>query len=245
MQLLLHININLNFSNMKHAVFFRYPFSFLLLTIIIIFNAVNSYGQTSIGIKASVNRSKMLIKDADGDITKNKLTPLKYDLGVFADLPINETFFIRPELLYVTKGLNEVRIFNQSMGTTMNLSYAELPIYFLYKGKLSGGNLLLGLGPYIAHGIHGKDIYGGSESDIKFRNELVYDGRQSIRPWDAGSKFMAGYEWKNGLSFALNASVGMTNILPDYNGDEPDNSLKNRVFGFSVGYLILSKDKYD
>jgi hypothetical protein len=211
------------------------------LSVLIILLAFDSFGQTTFGIKASLNRAKMIIKTEGGEKTKNNLTTLKYDIGVFVDYPLAETFFIRPEVLYATKGLNEVKIFNQSMGTSMNLSYLELPIYFLFKAKLTGGKLLLGTGPYVALGISGKSIYGGSEVDIKFRNNpLVYDGKESIRPLDAGTKFMTGYEMKNGLAFAVNASMGWINILPGYYGKEPDNSMKNIVFCFSVGYLIRS-----
>jgi len=204
-----------------------------------VFLAKNSYSQTSFGVKASVSRTKMIIEDAEGEKTKNKFTPLKYDFGVFAELPVTGSCFLRPELLYTTKGLNEVKIFRQSMGTTLNLTYLELPLFFLYKEKVSDGNLLLGLGPYIALGISGESIYGGSPMDIKFTNNVtVYDGRENIRPLDAGAKIMAGYEFKNGLSFSFNSSLGLTNIIPSYKGKTPDDKMRNLVVSISANYII-------
>ncbi len=56
------------------------------------------------------------------------------------------------------------------------MNYIELPVNFIFKPVLGNGQLLLGLGPYIAYGIGGKVELSGSgmdfEKDIKFENDL-------------------------------------------------------------------------
>ncbi len=58
-----------------------------------------------------------------------------------------------------------------------------------------------------------------------------------VRPFDAGANLLAGYEFGFGISFQLNAQLGLLKVNPGYDGDSNDDtSVKNTGFGISVGY---------
>jgi hypothetical protein len=105
--------------------------------------------------------------------------------------------------------------------------------------------LLLGLGPYVAYGIGGKVKLSGSgtdvDQDIKFENKLtesqLLDDQYYLKRFDAGANLLAGYELSSGISFQLNAQLGLLKINPGYDGNSSDKStVKNTGFGLSVGY---------
>ena len=113
---------------------------------------------------------------------------------------------------------------------------------FLYKGNVSDGKVLVGIGPYIALGVGGK-MKGGSFSEkIKFKNEITIDQFEEstyLKPLDFGGKVYAGYEMKNGISLTLETSLGMTNIQPKITGtNETFSTIKNVGFGLNLGYRI-------
>jgi hypothetical protein len=114
----------------------------------------------------------------------------------------------------------------------------------VYKGQLSNGFFMVGLGPYVAYGVGGKAKYEGgstsSESDIKFKNEVVSGDPLTtvyIKPFDAGGNIFFGYEMAGGLFLQLNAQLGMLDIRPDsYLNPNDSSTLKNTGYGLSLGY---------
>jgi len=110
---------------------------------------------------------------------------------------------------------------------------------FLYKGSLSGGKILLGIGPYVGFGIGGKIKSSSSSIDIKFKNDVSTSDIENAvyyKPIDFGGNMMAGYEFANKLSFALNVFLGLSNIEPKIDGKQYDSSTKNNGFGLTFGY---------
>lgn len=192
------------------------------------------YGQVSLGIKGSFDLFNMTIKGEDEDKTETSMVP-KFDAGVFAEIAVADEFFLRPELLLVNKG---TKFKEATQKTTLSLSYLQLPVMFLYKGALSDGKVLLGFGPYLAMGIGGKHKIGDTEYDVKYKNDVKGTIQNAVyfKPLDTGFMLMAGYELKNGISFALNTSMGLTNIEPKSNGEKPEGSVKNAGFGLTLGY---------
>jgi hypothetical protein len=228
---------SMNQNNVK-----RYTMKKSILSLFILMAlcaAVNSYGQASFGIKGSFDMFNITIKNSSGNKVETSMIP-KFDAGVFAEVPVADEFFIRPELLLATKG---AKMKDVSVKTTYNLSYLELPILFLYKGALSDGKVLLGFGPYLAMGISGKLKEGSSSTKITFKNDIASStsGAAVFKPMDIGAMLMAGYELAGGFSFALNTSMGLTNIIPKVNGVKPDASMTNVGFGLTLGYKFGKK----
>lgn len=205
---------------------------YILFTAFLVLSLHGALAQISFGLRGAVNMFNMSVKDNDDDKMDTKMVPT-WNAGVFAEIPLGTEFFIRPELSYAQKGY-KADILSE---TTTKLSYVELPITFLYKGALSGGHVMIGFGPYVAMGIGGK-VKNGSTTDVKFKNDVsLQDATQNayFKPLDAGAKVYAGYELANGLSFTIETSLGLVNILPKLNGNE-NGDAKNVGFGIGVAY---------
>jgi hypothetical protein len=197
--------------------------------------------RTTFGIRAGVNFQNFNGKDSDGDKLENDMI-VGFHAGINVEFHITPDFVLQPGLLYSTKGAE----FTGDLGNAnIAVSYIELPVNFIFKPVLGNGRLLLGFGPYIAYGIGGtaeSTVAGVDfEQDIKFENNVsasqFLDDDFYLRPFDAGANLLAGYEFGFGISFQLNAQLGLLKINPDYDGNlEGDTSFKNTGFGISIGY---------
>lgn len=203
----------------------------ILLTVMIMGSALSlsaQMGTSSIGIRAGVNFQNLNGKDANNNNLENKLKP-GFNIGVNADIPIAEDFYVEPGLLYTTKGA-------KSGSDKINLSYLEIPINLLYKPVLGEGRLLLGFGPYAAIGLGGKL----NDTKVTYKNEIspaeAASGSVYLRRADAGANLLAGYEFASKFSAQLNAQLGLVNINPDISGVSDNGTLKNTGFGVSLGY---------
>lgn len=224
--------------------------------------STGAFSQLSYGVKGGINLFRMTFKTPD---ISTKMIPA-ICLGGYADYQIRDGFYIRPELRYSVKGSNMT-----TWGAKFHLSYLEIPVSFLYKHALPGGKVLVGIGPYIGFALGGNYKEGSNKEDVKFKKaptSAEWASNWYFKPVDFGSKIYAGYELKNGFTFALESSLGMKNIHPDITvasaGPNPTGSgsggtgtgtgttttvtgykaslagvtLKNAGFGFSVGYKI-------
>jgi hypothetical protein len=214
--------------------FFSLFIAFSLLTIGAV--AQTAGGSPVFGLRAGINFQNLSGEWENGQKMDNKLNTT-WHAGVTADLPIAPDYFVQPGLLYTRKGA-EYRD-----GPKVVISYLEVPVNLLYKPVLADGRLLLGFGPYAAVGIGGEfRMNSDSENDkkLEFENSsTLLASSRTVRRFDAGANFLAGYELGNNISFQLNAQLGMLKINPEIEG-MPDNnrSMKNTGFGISVGYKL-------
>jgi len=190
-------------------------------------------GGTTFGVRAGVNFQNINGKDGDNRNLENKLKT-GFHFGVNAEIPVAPDFYVQPGLLFTTKGTK----YDDFDDATLNLSYLELPVNFLYKPTLGVGKLIVGFGPYLAYGLGGKLKNDDDEIDVKFKSKIGDEpDKIYLKPFDAGANFVAGYEFSNRFSAQLNAQLGLVNIesksesLPD-----DDSKSKNTGFGVSVGY---------
>jgi hypothetical protein len=200
--------------------------------------------RTSFGLRAGVNFQNINGKDEDGNKLDNNMVT-RFNIGVNAEIPVGTDIYFQPGLLFTTKGAkNEKVLLNQETTTTINLSYLELPLNFIYKPNLGTGHLIIGFGPYVGFGIGGKVKYeiGGSsqERDVKFKNKVKSTDASDVayfKAIDAGANFLFGYEFGNKLSLQLNTQLGLSKINPEYeNASNDKSSYKNTGFGLSLGY---------
>jgi hypothetical protein len=191
-------------------------------------------GKTTFGIRAGVNFQNINGKDADDDDLDNKLKT-GFHAGVTADIPIAPEFYVQPGILFSLKGAKV----DDAADTKINISYLEVPVNFLYKPVLGTGNLLLGFGPYAAFAVGGKIKNDNVDVDLKFDNEVnpaSPDAYRTLKRFDFGANFLAGYQFSNHLSAQLNAQLGLVNINPKYTTGDTDAKAKNTGFGVSLGY---------
>jgi hypothetical protein len=194
-------------------------------------------GQTSFGLRAGINFQNLNGKDAMGEKLDNKLNT-SWHAGAVAEIPIAADYFLQPGLLYSRKGAE----YRANEAKTV-ISYVEIPVNLLYKPLLADGRLLLGFGPYGAIAVGG-EYRPATDSDtdtkLEFENSATAaNAFNTVRRFDAGANFLAGYELGNNISFQLNAQLGLVNINPEIEGmTNNKTAVKNTGFGISVGYKL-------
>jgi hypothetical protein len=195
-----------------------------------------SQTKTAFGIRAGVNFQNINGEDASGEDWDYKLKT-GFHVGVDVDIPIAQDFYIRPGVLFTTKGAKL-----DDDETKINLSYIEVPIGFAYKPMLGTGRLILGIGPYVAFAVGGKIKNDDAEEDIEFENEIsptqAISGPPYLKSLDFGGNLFFGYEFSQHFFAQINAQLGMSNIMPKIEGVDDDDrgKAKNTGFGVSLGY---------
>lgn len=187
---------------------------------------------TSFGLTAGVNWNTLNGKTATGGDQDNQLKT-GFHAGLNAEIPLGQGFYLQPGAEYRQKGAE----FNN--GDKLTLSYIDIPVNFIYKPALGGGNIILGFGPYVGFGINGElKSTGGSERKVQFNNtySITDPAELQYKKLDAGANFLAGYAFGNRLSATLKAQLGLLDINPDSNIPEDETRLRNTGFGLSLGY---------
>lgn len=207
----------------------------VLLSAVAMLIAGLSFGQVKWGVVAGPNFSSATVKSGGDKETSDLLVGVR--AGITADLPLADEFFIGTGLLYAGKGGKNKD--NSDFKTT--LSYLQLPILFTYKPQVGSGNLVLGVGPYLAYGLGGKHKggIGNLTGDLKaFDDE---SGPYKLKRFDAGAGIQVGYELPQGVYFGLNTDLGLVNVASETSLGGQDFSWKNTSFGVSVGYKFGGK----
>jgi opacity protein-like surface antigen len=180
-----------------------------------------------------VNFFNQTIK-ADGEKFDDAKIKTGFQIGVDYEIGIAPDFYFAPGLVFATKGAKIQEDFlGEEYTSKWGLNYLEVPLNLVYKPVLGTGNLIVNFGPYLGYGIGGK--VKAEFGDEDFEEDINFGSGEDddFKPFDMGANIGFGYQLGMGLSFKLNAQLGLINILPD--GDS-DNLVKNNGFAFSVGY---------
>lgn len=183
------------------------------------------------GFKGGVNFSNLYIDDVEDN---NVLTG--FNVGLFARLPITQTFAIQPELLYTTKGA-ELEYNNAFVNgtSTFKLNYLELPVLLVINVS---ENFSVHGGPYIAYLIDGQATNDSQGTLFDVENNLDND---DYNKFDSGVAFGIGYD-TDAVGFGVRYSYGLQKVGKErnYNGTDytfPDG--KNSVINLYLSYTIL------
>ncbi len=199
----------------------------------------------SFGILGGINFQNLNGDDMFGDKLDYDIL-MGFHLGVNVQIPIVPEFYFQPGLLFSTKGAKtSFTLLGVEITNKIKLNYIELPLNFVYKGKLGNGYVFLGFGPYLGYAVSGKLITeGGSLSNdtkIKFKNTVEVGDSIDIyfKALDVGANIFAGYEMSFGVFLQLNTQFGLLKINPEYKAIPDDkSSVKNTGFGISIGYRL-------
>ena len=128
-------------------------------------------------------------------------------------------------------------VYRDALTTTTHLTYIEVPVTLLRKFTFTDiGIFYTGVGGYISMGYRGKITYetpGSSTSDfVRFGKD------NDFRKFDAGVNILAGFEFKNKLTFNMAYSFGINNIASDPQQDSGITVIRNREFSVGLGYLF-------
>ncbi len=207
---------------------------FLSMTLIS-FISVATFAQTRFGVTAGVAVASMKAKSEGISVSFDSKVGLA--IGVLADVSVAENFVFQPGLNFIQKGM---KMKTSGIEGTQTLNYLELPLNFLYNAPAGSGKFFAGLGPVLGYGMSGKSkskMAGEPEQseDVKFGSN---EDEDDYKPFEFAGNLLAGYEFSNGFFAAANYNMGLSSIAI---GGDSDNSLKNRYFGFKIGYKFGSK----
>jgi hypothetical protein len=192
------------------------------------------------GLLGGINLQKQIGKNTTGDPLNYKFD-LDFNAGANVIISFAPDLYFQPGLIYSVKGTKQD--ITDEINRTVKLSYVEIPLNLLYRPQLGNGHILIGLGPYVAYGIMGKERTKTDnitiELKVKFQNNAPTEFTSFVyyRGLDAGGNIYFGYELFNGIFFQLNAQCGILRINPSYDNTPTDKTAKRNIgFGLSAGY---------
>jgi Outer membrane protein beta-barrel domain len=182
---------------------------------------------TWIGIFAGPNLNQL---DYSDKLTTISGTNTGFHAGIFYEKKLSERFALEPAMEFAMRGGKITDVDSSLNARLMNV---EIPLNFLYLYK----QFIIGAGPNFCYAISGKLK---SKSD----NRNIYDPSESfertLKRFEFGANFTAGYIFKNGILVSANFSPGFTSI---YKGDHsaPSNlHAATKMFGLSIGYRFVA-----
>ncbi|MBO9658171.1 MAG: outer membrane beta-barrel protein [Chitinophagaceae bacterium] len=192
----------------------------LLVAVSIIMTLCLSAQKIRYGISAGINTGYILLKDGLDESGGNATG---FQGGAMLQIPINKNIGIMPQLLYVRR-----------QGTVYNFRFdqrnIELPVSIVY----THNNFYIGGGAGIAYGLSANSIMkdGGDYSKV----DLYQEGNDFLllKRTTFTLNTIMGYRFPGG--FSMNA--GFSPVLGNIRDDEADNSIRSKMFSFSLGYMF-------
>jgi Outer membrane protein beta-barrel domain len=153
-----------------------------------------------LGVLGGINFSSI---DANNSSSKKALTGVNF--GIFAKLPITNSFAIQPEIYFTTKGA-ELTYQNVFVDGTakFNLNYVEVPFLAVFK-IVPGFNFQLG--PYASY-LMSSNVK--NVSDLNFNFETNIDSGE-FRKFDTGIAAGLGFEGKS-LGIGVRYNLGLITV---------------------------------
>jgi hypothetical protein len=221
----------------------------LFILVVALALSTSTYAQFQIkpGIRAGLNLTKMMDKDADEIWSDDYTLKPGFQIGPIVEIKLTKLLAVETGLLLSTKGYkySDTESYggvSYKYSGTASLVYLDWPITAKANFQLGKITLYGALGPYIGVGLSGKYKYkttggGSTQSDsepVKWGSDPDVDHLK--RP-EVGLYAGAGVEMMN-LQFGLSYQLGVNNILAD-----TENAAKaaNRVLAFTVAYKFSFK----
>lgn len=191
-----------------------------------------------LGLEGGINTSTMA-NNLDFDSTIEFGVRTNFQVGLWGELPLGDSWGIRPSLLYIRKGAQNDPDINQGVATNINYEYLDIPL-LAYFGR---GIVQLRLGGSIGIPIN-HFLY------LPATNEKV-DNPIAVEAWETGVNFslMGGVAFQF-QRFHISAQYqhALTPTLEDLlftdvNGEviKEENGAHHRNILISLGYTLWEK----
>jgi len=166
----------------------------------------------------------------EGSVSLKADSKFGWKVGGVANMPLSTNIAFMPQLNVMAKNSQMDLTDLGGDKTDIKLTYIELPLNFVY----TSGGFFGGVGPTIAYGVGGKIKSGSDEADVKFDGEKdATDDNFHLKGLDFGGQVIVGYKLPSGLFFNALYNLSFSNISPEDGG-----SVKNKYFGFGIGYFF-------
>ncbi|ALO16413.1 hypothetical protein L21SP5_02790 [Salinivirga cyanobacteriivorans] len=197
----------------------------VLFAIVLAFTMA-SQAQVSFGVKGGLNLANIYGSDAEDNGMK-----IGYQIGGVANLELTDAFSVQPSLLLSNKGATDTET-----DMVMSLNYLEIPINAVY----SFGEIQVFAGPYVGVGLFGKvKPDEGDDIDIEFTQDVTEATEDyPVTMLDIGLNFGAGYKVMDNLQVQAGYGLGFTNLVPKFDGEDPEVEIKNSVIQVTVSYFL-------
>ena len=198
--------------------------------------------QLGYGPEAGIGVANMLFKPENVFTSFTTSATISARLGGTIDIGFTQHIYFQSGLFFSHKGQKRTYSFyvNDSFSDaeqqTLNLYYIDLPLSVVFKTGLQGkGRFFFGLGATLSYLAWGKNIREatGVAAGVPFNvadNGSVNSA--TLRAFDLGGNFFAGYELSTGWYFKAHIMPGVKDLGL---GSEID---KNRVWGLAAGYFF-------
>lgn len=191
----------------------------------------SSDSNLQIGIKGGVNFTNLYTDNVESN---NVL--IGYNAGLFAKLPLSNTFAIQPELLFTTKGaeLNYNNAFVNGT-STFKLNYIEVPLLLVINVTK---NFNVHAGPYFAYLVDGKATNNTQGSLFDIEKNL---SNTDYNRFDTGLALGVGFD-ANPISFGVRYNYGLQKVGKERNFSGTNYTFpngKNSVLNLYISYSIL------
>ena len=213
----------------------------ILIVLLVSFSFV-SKAQMNFGVKAGFNMASV-----SGDMEDTKFKPA-YQIGAVAKMELTDAIDFQPGIVFSSKGVKQESSM-EMMGVeadftqTTSLNYLELPLDFIY--NISEFQIIAG--PYVGYGLGGNsetEISAGGETqtedaDVEFVSDATDadEGNFPVKNLDYGLNVGAGYNM-GGIQIQAIYGLGIANLNPPFDGEDPENSNSNSVIQLNVSYFF-------
>ncbi|MBP0904070.1 porin family protein [Mariniflexile gromovii] len=212
----------------------------IILTTIIL-SAMSIQAQIKYGVQTRGILNKSSFK-TEGDESPEKEWKLGYGIGVFAEIPLKNNFYLRPSLNYQQKGTKmdldlSIEGASGTQKAEIKLEYIEMPILFVFNLN----KWYIGAGPSLGYGISGKAeisqaIEGNTETLYYKPFKKVEDGGLGFNQFDLSLNAIIGLHIFDKGMIQLGYLHGLSNVV---NTDEfKDDTFKNRSVILTLGYCF-------
>lgn len=176
------------------------------------------------GIKGGMNVSSL---SNDGALD-DQGSKIGFNAGVFATIPVAESFSIQPEVLYSQYGdkYDDTNIAGNRISYARHLDYVAVPLMFQYNFI---PNLYVEAGPEFGFLVNAKNKLK-NETDNDVINESG-DYKDQLNTFNLGIGLGAGYYFTDNIGITARYTAGVTDVAKD----RPSGSDAVRNNNFAVG----------
>lgn len=204
---------------------------------------MSSSSPVQFGVKAGMNVAS-LSKDASLQDQKSKIG---FNAGIFAHIPLAESFSVQPEVLYSQYGA-KVESVNEStiLGTTTrdvrsystHLDYITVPVMFQYKFV---PNFYVEAGPEFGFMVTAKDkgdrtvtTTSGSNSSTSTSSYTEDINKDNLNTFNFGLGLGAGYYFTDNIGITARYVAGLTDVAK--NRPNGSDAIRNNVFQVGLAF---------
>jgi hypothetical protein len=199
---------------------------------------LNAYAQkTLVGLTGGVTSSN--IYGHVGGLDRRGDPRAGYTLGMLLEAPIGKTkWSFQPGLHYMQKGMYTSK--TSTVKNAVALRYAEFHFNFVHYTKGKANRMYFGLGPTLGLNLPSKTVVITDNSRTATSISFGKEGSDTYRGADWGANGIIGVRFKNNITFAVNYTFGLRNLLPVAGEDDV---LRNGCLGFRLGYFFKNATK--